>query len=74
MKRIKDCLFVLETVTYTKKRRRHKDDYQPFTTDVSFISFHNKIEEAEAGISKLLNEYDAWNFYCFYIYYRLKVY
>lgn len=29
MKRVKDCVFVLEAVTFTKKRRRHKDDYQP---------------------------------------------
>ena len=67
MKREK-CLFVLEAVTYTTKRRQRKDDYQPFTTDVSFISFYNKKEEAEVGIRKLLNEYDRWNFYCFYIY------
>ena len=36
----KNSLFVLEAVTFTKKRRRHKDDYQPFTTKVSFISFY----------------------------------
>lgn len=39
MNKTKDCLFVLEAVTFTKKRCRHKDDYQPFTTDVSFVSF-----------------------------------
>ena len=33
---MKKSLFVLEAVTFTKKRRRHKDDYQPFTTDISF--------------------------------------
>ncbi len=40
MNRMKTSLFVLEAVTFTKKRRRHKDDYQPFTTDVSYVSFY----------------------------------
>lgn len=63
----KNSLFVLEAVTFTKKRRRHKDDYQPFTTEVSFISFYKQFEEAETGIGKLLDEYDIDNLYCFYI-------
>lgn len=68
MNRTKKSLFVLETITFTKKRRRQKDDYQPFSTDVSFVSFHKRFEEAEACISRLLDEYNAWDFYCFYIY------
>ena len=68
IKRVKDCLFVLEAVTFTKKRRRHKDDSQPFTTNVRFVSFYRKLEEAEAGIIKLLDEYGDWDFYCFYVY------
>ena len=68
MNRTKKSLFVLETITFTKKRRRQKDDYQPFTTDVSFVSFHKRFEEAEASISRLLDKYNAWDFYCFYIY------
>lgn len=68
IKRVKDCVFVLEAVTFTKKRRRHKDDYQPFTTNVRFVSFYRKLEEAEAGIRKLLDEYGDWDFYCFYVY------
>ena len=68
MHRMKKSLFVLEAVTFTKKRRRHKDDYQPFTTDISFISFHKRFEEAETGISRFLNEYNTWDdIYCFYI-------
>ena len=63
----KNSLFVLEAVTFTKKRRRHKDDYQPFTTKVSFTSFYKQFEEAETGIGKLLDEYDIDNLYCFYI-------
>lgn len=66
MNRTKKSLFVLETITFTKKRRRQKDDYQPFTTDVSFVSFHKRFEEAEASISRLLDKYNAWDFYCFY--------
>ena len=68
MYRTEESLFVLQAITFTTKRRRHKDDYQPFTTDVAFVSFHGKLEEAETGISKLLSEYNAWDFYCFYIY------
>lgn len=68
MNRTKKSLFVLETITFTKKCRRQKDDYQPFTTDVSFVSFHKRFEEAEASISRLLDKYNAWDFYCFYIY------
>lgn len=68
MNKTKDCLFVLEAVAFTKKRRRHKDDYQPFTTHVSFVSFYHGFKEAEAGIRKLRNEYSTWDFYCFYIY------
>ena len=65
---MKKSLFVLEAVTFTKKRRRHKDDYQPFTTDISFISFHKRFEEAETGISRFLNENNTWDdIYCFYI-------
>ena len=65
---MKKSLFVLEAVTFIKKRRRHKDDYQPFTTDISFISFHKRFEEAETGISRFLNEYNTWDdIYCFYI-------
>ena len=68
MNRMKKSLFVLEAVTFTKKRRRHKDDYQPFTTDISFISFHKRFEEAETGISRFLNENNTWDdIYCFYI-------
>ncbi len=64
----KNSLFVLEAVTFTKKRRRQKDDYQPFTTEVSDISFYKKLEDAEAGISQLLEVRRAWNdIYCFYI-------
>lgn len=60
-------LFVLKVVTFTKKRRKHKDDYQPFTTDVSFVSFYEKLEDAEAGIRQFLDEHGAWDIYCFYI-------
>lgn len=63
MNRTKKSLFVLETITFTKKRRRQKDDYQPFSTDVSFVSFHKRFEEAEASINRLLDEYNAWDFY-----------
>ncbi len=64
----KNSLFVLEAVTFMKKRRRQKDDYQPFTTEVSDISFYKKLEDAEAGIRQLLEVRSAWNdIYCFYI-------
>lgn len=42
--------FLLEVVTFTKKRRKHKEDYQPFTTDVSFVALYERREDAEAGI------------------------
>lgn len=64
---MKNTLFVLEAVTFTKKRKRHKDDYQPFTIDVSFVSFYKQFEEAEAGMKQLLEEFSSCNFYCFYI-------
>ena len=65
---MKNSLFVLEVVTFTKKRRRHKDDYQPFTREVSEVSFYKRLEEAETGISRFLNENNTWDdIYCFYI-------
>ena len=65
---MKNSLFVLEVVTFTKKRRRHKDDYQPFTREVSEVSFYKRLEEAETGISRFLEEHRAWDdIYCFYI-------
>ena len=66
---MKNSLFVLEVVTFTKKRRRHKDDYQPFIREVSDVSFHKRLEEAETGISRFIDEHCAWDdIYCFYIY------
>ena len=66
---MKNSLFVLEVVTFTKKRRRHKDDYQPFIREVSDVSFHKRFEEAETGISRFIDEHCAWDdIYCFYIY------
>ncbi|MEE0196879.1 MAG: hypothetical protein UEP29_14835 [Phocaeicola massiliensis] len=59
--------FLLEVVTFTKKRRKHKEDYQPFTTDVSFVSLYERHEDAEVGIRQFLDEYGAWDIYCFYI-------
>lgn len=68
MNRKKDCLFVLQVVTFTKKRRQHKDDYQPFIKEVWDVSFYKNLEEAEAGISWFLNEHSEWDdIYCFYI-------
>ena len=68
MNRMKKSLYVLEVITFMKKRRQHKDDYQPFVKEVSNVSFHKKFDEAESEIIRFLNEHSAWDdIYCFYI-------
>lgn len=63
-----ETLFLLEAVTFTRKRRRHRYDYQPFETEITFVSFHERRDEAEAAIRRVLDEWRATcDFYCFYI-------
>lgn len=62
-------LFVLEAITFEKKRRKHRDDYQAFATERRFTSFYERLEDAESGLAQIISseEYKYLNFYCFYI-------
>ena len=60
-------VYVIKPVTFEKKRRRCKDDYQPFVLDYSSFGIYESREEAEIAIHDMIHRdsYDDW--YCFYI-------
>lgn len=62
-------LFVLEVITFEKKRRRHREDYQAFTTEVSLTFYYERLEDAESRLMQIVNgeDYNYLSFYCFYI-------
>lgn len=66
---MKKTLFVLEAITFEKKRRKNKDDYQAFTTKKYFSAFYERMEDAESGLVQIINnqDYNHLDFYCFYI-------
>ena len=69
-----NSIFELTLWTYEKKRKRHKDDYQPFSLEKSGVSFFKTVERAEAAIPEWIKQTkeSRWirNIYCF----RLKEY
>lgn len=64
-----NSIFELTLWIYEKKRKRHKDDYQPFSLEKSQVGFFKTAECAEAVIPDWINQAKAnrWteNIYCF---------
>lgn len=60
-------VYVLKPVTFEKKKKRYRDDYQPFVLSYSFFGIYESKEEAEIAIHDMIHRdsYDDW--YCFYI-------
>lgn len=60
-------VYVLKPVTFEKKKKRHRDDYQPFVLSYSFFGIYESREEAEIAIHDMIHKdsYDDW--YCFYL-------
>lgn len=62
-----ETVYVLKPIIFIKKRKRHKDDYQPFILDGPFTGIYKTQKNAEDAIHDMIHRdsYDDW--YCFYI-------
>ena len=54
-----NSIFELTLWIYEKKRKRHKDDYQPFSLEKSQVGFFKTAECAEAVIPDWINQAKA---------------
>lgn len=69
-----NSIFELALWTYEKKRKRHKDYYQPFSLEKSGVTFFKPFEHAEAAIPEWIKQVSA-NRRINYVYcFRLKEY
>lgn len=58
MKRPK-TIFQLEMLSYVKRRRRHRDDYQPIEIRSAWTLTYLSLEEAEAALPDLVKRFNA---------------
>lgn len=58
MKRPK-AIFQLEMLSYVKRRRRHRDDYQPIEIQPAWTVTFLSLEEAEAALPDMVRRFNA---------------